>query len=100
MALCSIYVSPNPSLETFFGEGNMANYNNDEVTELMREVKNTNDEEILKNDYQKLSEFYKNDVPYISLYSNRYNIVYSVSLLGEFAPNWFSSFYNVNTWAK
>ncbi len=100
IALCTMNISPNPSLELFFGEGNYANYSNDEVSEIMKEIKNTNDEEILKNDFQRLSEFYRNDIPYISLYSNRYTVVYSVGLQGEFSPNWYSSFYGVQTWGK
>ena len=66
----------------------------------MKEVKNTHDEQVIKNDFQKLSEIYKNDVPYISLYTSKHTVVYSVSLLGEFAPNWFSSFYGIQTWGK
>ena len=100
MALCTMNSSPSPSMEIFFGENNLANYTDDEVTEIMKEVKNTTDEETLKNDFQKLSDKYKNDAPYISLYSNRYSVVYSTALLGEFSPNWFSSFYNIETWAK
>lgn len=100
IALCSIARSPNPSLELYFGENNLANYANEEVTEIMKEVKNTNDDEVLKSDYQKLSEYYKNEIPYISLYSSRHTIVYSGNLSGEFAPNWISSFYGIQTWAK
>ena len=48
IALCSMYVSPSPNLETFFGEGNLANYSNEEVTDIMNQVKNTTDENILK----------------------------------------------------
>ena len=100
IVLCTINTSPSPNMELFFGEGNMANYTNDQVTELMKEVKNTTDEDTLKNDYQKLSEIYKNEVPYISISTNKYSVAYSTSLMGEFSPNWFSSFYNVNTWGK
>lgn len=100
IALCSINMSPSPNMETFFGNGNLANYATDEVNELMKEVKNTTDEEILKKDYQRLSEIYKTEIPYISLYTNRHSVVYGTSLLGEFSPNWYSSFYGVETWGK
>ena len=100
IALCSINVSPNPSMELFFGENNLANYTNDEVAEKMQEVKNTTDENILKSDYERLAEIYKTEAPYISLYSSQYSVLYNTSILGEFSPNWFSSFYNIETWAK
>lgn len=100
IVLCTINTSPSPNMDLFFGDGNLANYTNDQVTELMKEVKNTTDEDTLKNDYQKLSEIYKNEVPYISISTNKYSVAYSTALIGEFSPNWFSSFYNVNTWGK
>ena len=100
IALCNINVSPSPNMELFFGNGNLANYSNDEVAEKMQEVKNTTDENILKSDYERLAEIYKSEVPYISLYSSQYSVLYSASLLGEFTPNWFSSYYNIETWSK
>ncbi len=100
IALCSMNMSPNPSMELFFGENNLANYTNDEITEKMQEVKNTTEEEVLKADYERIGEIYKTEVPYISLYTNQYNVLYNTALLGDFSPNWFSSFYSVETWAK
>ncbi|MEG1010076.1 MAG: ABC transporter substrate-binding protein [Clostridia bacterium] len=100
IALCSIYMSPSPNMDTFFGENNIAGYNNAEANEIMKEVKNTTDENIQKKDYQKLSEIYKNDVPYISLYTKKYIVAYNSSLAGEITPNWFNSFYKIETWSK
>ena len=100
IALCSINLSLSPDLTTFFGEGNLANYTNEEVTNLMNEAKNTTDENILKNDYSRLAEIYKTEVPYISLYNNRYIVAYHSELVGDFAPNWYTSFYGVENWYK
>ena len=100
IALCSMYVSPSPSLETFFGEGNLANYSNEEVTDIMNQVKNTTDENILKEKYKRLIEIYKSDVPYLSLYNNKYTIAYSSELVGDLTPNWFYLFYGIEGWYK
>ena len=100
IALCSINLSLSPDLTTFFGQGNLANYSNEEVTNLMNEVKNTKDEETLKNDYRRLAEIYKTDVPYISLYNNRYLVAYHSELVGDLNPNWYTSFYGVENWYK
>ena len=100
IALCSITVSPSPSLETYFGENNLAGYTNEEVTNIMNEVKNTTDEEILKEKYKRLIEIYKTDIPYISLYSNKYTVAYNSALVGEINPNWFNQFYGVEGWYK
>jgi len=100
IALCSMTLSPGPNLSTFFGEGNMANYTNEEVTNIMNEVKNTTDENILKEKYKRLSEIYKTDIPYISLYNNRYIVAYNSGLVGEITPNWFYQFYGIEGWYK
>ena len=52
--LCSNYLGISPDMTTFFGEGNLANYSNEEITQIMNEVKNTTDEKILKEKYEKL----------------------------------------------
>lgn len=100
IALCSMTLSPSPNLSTFFGDGNISNYSNEEVTNIMNEVKNTTDENTLKEKYARLSEIYKADVPYISLYNNKYNVVYNSGLVGEISPNWFYQFYGIENWYK
>lgn len=100
IALCSITLSPSPNLTTFFGDGNMANYANEEVNNIMNEVKNTTDEQILKEKYTRLAEIYKTDSPYISLYNNKYKVTYNSGLVGEITPNWFYQFYGIDGWYK
>lgn len=100
IALCSMTLSPSPNLTTYFGEGNLANYSNEEVSSIMNEVKNTTDEQILKEKYTRLSEIYKNDIPYISLYNNKYRVAYNSGLVGEITPNWFYQFYGIEGWYK
>ncbi len=98
--LCSITVSPSPDLTTFFGEGNLANYSNEEVNNIMNESKNTIDENILKEKYTRLMEIYKTDIPYISLYNNKYTVAYNSALVGNITPNWFYQFYGIEGWYK
>ena len=93
-------LSPSPNLDTFFGDGNLSNYSNEEVTNIMNEVKNTTDENILKEKYQRLIEIYKTDIPYISLYNNKYTVAYNNELAGTEQPNWFYQFYNIENWHK
>ena len=100
MILCSINLSLSPNLQTFFGENNMANYANEEVNNILSEVKNTTDDNILKERYKRLAEIYKDDVPYISLYNNKFTVAYSTGLIGDVSPNWFNVFYNISGWYK
>ncbi len=100
IALCSMTLSPSPNLTTYLGGGNIANYTNEEVNNIMNEVKNTTDENILKEKYARLVEIYKSDVPYISLYNNKYTVAYNSGLVGEITPNWFYQFYGIEGWYK
>ena len=100
IALCSMTLSISPNLTTYFGEGNIANYTNEEVNNIMNQVKNTTDEAILKEKYTRLSEIYKNEIPYISLYNNKYTVAYNSELVGEITPNWYDAFYGIEGWYK
>ncbi len=100
IALCTLTLSTSPDLTTFFGDGNLSNYSNDEIINIMNEVKNTTDENILKEKYNRLIEIYKSDVPYLSLYNSKYTVAYNSGLVGELTPNWFSSFYGIEGWYK
>ena len=100
MILCTTYLSANPSLETYFGDGNLSNYWNEEVANLMNEVKNTTDENKLKEDYKKLAEIYRTDIPYLSLFTSKYTIAYNTGLVGDVQGNWYNLFYNIDSWYK
>lgn len=100
IALCSMTLSLTPNLSTYFGEGNIAGYISEEVTNIMNEVKNTTDETILKEKYARLAEIYKTDIPYISLYNNKYTVAYNSGLVGEITPNWYNQFYGIEGWYK
>ena len=100
MILCSMNLSLSPDLTTFFGENNLANYSNEEVTNIMNEVKNSKDEEKLKQNYKRLGEIYKTEMPYLSLYNNKYTVAYNQNLAGTLEPNWFYQFYNIKDWHK
>lgn len=98
--LCSTYLSASPNFNTYFGDDNLANYTNDEVVNLMSEIKNTTDENKLKENYKRLAEIYKTEIPYISLYNNKYIIAYNSELIGDVKSNWYNLFYNIESWYK
>ena len=100
MILCSMNLSVSPDLSTFFGENNLANYANADVTSIMNEVKNQTDETKLKESYKRLSEIYKSEMPYISLYNNKYIFAYNNGLAGNVEANWYYQFYGISDWHK
>jgi len=89
-----------PSLEKYFGENNLANYNNEEIRSLLKEVRLTNDENEIKQKYTRITEIYNNDVPYISLNFNKNTMIYSPNLRGTLNPNSYNLFYNIETWYR
>ena len=100
MILCDIQLAISPDLTTFFGEGNLANYKSDEINQTLDEIKNTNDQNELKEKFETLEEIYSTEIPYISLTNSKYNILYNSNLIGDVVPNWYSLFYNVEGWYK
>lgn len=98
--LCGITLSISPNLNTFFGDNNLANYKNDEVSKLLTEIQNTKDDSKVKEKYLRIAQIYREDVPYISLYTNKYIVLYNTSLVGTMTPNWYNQFYNLEGWHK
>ncbi len=100
MILCGSYVAPNINLSKYFGDGNISNYYNEEVRNIINDVQNITDKQLLKEKYKRLYEIYKEDVPYISLYNNYSIVATSKNLAGSMTANWFNTFYNISTWSK
>lgn len=100
MILCNSYAVPNINLNKYFGDGNIANYYNEEARNIINDVKNITDKGLLKDKYKRLYEIYIDDAPYISLYNNYSIVAYSKNLIGSMSVNWFNSFYNISTWGK
>lgn len=92
--------SLSPNLETYFGANNYSNFNNDELNNLMNEVKNISKEELLKEKYTRIRQIFNEQKPYIGLYSNNYSVASSWSLRGKITPNWYNIFIDINNWYK
>lgn len=98
--LTGITCSYSPSLTTFFGEQNIANYSNSEVTEIMNIISNTSDENTLYEKYNKLYDIYLEEVPYIGLYRNTDVVIYNQSLVGNIKANAFNLYHNIEKWYR
>ena len=81
--LTGIRTSFSPSLHTFFGEGNLANYNSPEVLDLIKKTENTTDEGEMYDSYRTIYQKYLEEVPYIGLYRNTNIDIYNQSLVGS-----------------
>jgi len=93
-------LSFNPDLTSYFSEGNLANYNNEEAKSIVRDLVGVTDEKILKEKYKRLVEIYNEEVPYISLYNNKNTFLYSKMLVADVNPNWYNLFNNISNWYR
>lgn len=93
-------ISNAPNLETYFGENNLSNFNNEEIRVILNEVKNISNEELLKEKYIRIEEIYKEELPFICLYFNNIFILSNSNLKGDLSHNWYNLFYNIDNWYK
>lgn len=98
--LTGITLGYTPSLKTFFGENNLANYYNQEILDLMNEASNTVDENTLYNNYNRIYDIYLDEVPYIGLYRNTNIIVYNQGLVCNITANSFNMYHNIEKWYR
>ena len=89
-----------PDLSYFFGEGNIANYTNEEMTSLLSEVTNISDRSTLQEKYNRIIEIYEDEVPYICLYRNKNKVVSSIRVTGNISPNNYTVYNNFDTWYR
>ncbi len=89
-----------PDLTYFFGEDNIANYENEELSSILKEVKNITDEELLKEKYDRIIEIYEDEVPYVCLYRNTNKVVSGIRLTGEITPNNYTAYFNFEKWFR
>ena len=98
MVLTGINNGFSPSLDYFFGMQNLAQYENEELINIINEVSNIQDENILKQKYNQIIEIANEENPYIPLYRNKQKLIFNQNLNGEIMPNNYNIFYKIWTW--
>jgi ABC-type transport system substrate-binding protein len=58
------------------------------------------DKNVLKEEYNKIIEQYKEEIPFMGLFFDSYIILHNSKLKGDFSGNWYNPFYNIDTWYK
>ena len=66
----------------------------------MNEVKNITKEDLLKEKYTRIRQIYTDEVPYIGLFSNYYEVASNWTLKGSIPANWYNIFINIDNWYK
>ena len=89
-----------PDLKTYYGDGNLASFNNDEAKKIINELNSITDQEELKSRYKKLYEIYNEEVPYIGIARNKIYVITNSYLNGEFDARWYNLFFKFKDWYK
>ncbi len=89
-----------PDLSSYFGQNNIANFVNEEMINLLNEVKDIREETILKEKYNRMIEIYQEQMPYIFLYHNKQTLVYSPNVIGDVNPNRYNVYKGIETWYR
>ncbi len=100
MLITGVYNGFSPDVSTFFGANNLQNYSQEELNNLLTEVKNIKDENLLKEKYKRIIDIYEAEQPFISLYRNKQTAVKSQNLAGEVLANNYMSYYRFYTWYR
>ena len=88
--LTGVTVGVKPDLNRYFGNDNLANYENAESTAILKELYSISDENTLKEKYNRLQSLYEDDRPYIGLYFNTISVITTKSFTGSIKPTWFN----------
>ena len=100
MILTGVYNSYTPNIESFITGDNLENYENEEINQLIGEVRNITDENTLKEKYKRIQEIYYSEVPFVGLCRDKTYIVKSRALSGEVSGNNYFSYYNIESWNR
>ena len=98
--ITGIRLGYSPDLNTFFGRNNLANYYNEELSEILSIVSNSSDENLIVDKYNRLFDIYLDEVPYIGLYRNTEVVIYNQSLVSSMLPNCFNIYHNIDKWYR
>ncbi len=99
-AILGIKTGFSPNLETFLGEGNLANYHNDEISNILGEINEGVDDKKMQEDYNRIFDIYLEEAPYIGLYRTLDTIIYNQNLVGSVRANAFNIYNNIELWYR
>lgn len=100
MILTGVYTGLSPDISSYFGVNNLSNFQNEEMQNLLNEIKNIKDEKLLKEKYKRIIEIYEEQMPVVFLYYSKNTFVYSQKLVGEFNPNSYNIYENIGSWYR
>ena len=100
LLLAGMQISFAPDMNGYLGEGNLANFYQEEVKEILAEVNHITEEAMLKQRYRRIQEILQEETPYIGLYMQTKNLIYQKKLKGNMNPTAYQVFNHMDTWYR
>ena len=98
MILAEMTNAISPDLTSYFGSGNLANFENTEFKEILQALNSITNQEELKSKFQRLYEIYEQEVPFIGIGRNKIYVITSTYLNGEIDSKWYNLFFKFKDW--
>ncbi len=101
MILTGKIIGVSPDLTSYVGEGNLSEFEDVEINELLREIADLSDSASeVESKYKRIIKILEEEMPFVSLYFSRNTVIYTSDLQGKVSPNFYNIFYNIENWIR
>ncbi len=98
--LVNMSTSFTPNINYYMGEGNNSNYTNDELNQILTEIKDITDQNILVEKYRRILEIYNEEKPFVSIARKKNMLVYNANLTGNIKPTAYDLYMYIDKWYR
>ncbi len=99
--LMNMSTSFSPNINTYIGPGNISNYTNEEINNLIAESNNlVGNEDQLKEKYKRIIEIYNEQKPFMSISRKKNLLVYNTNLTGNLKPSSYNIYNYIEKWYR
>ena len=89
-----------PDLTYFFGKDNIANYENEEITGILNDIKNISDKDMLTEKYNRIIEIYEDEMPIFAYIEIQKKLYIALGLLGKLSQIIIRVYHNFENWYR
>lgn len=98
--LLNMSTAYSPNLNTYLSTGNMSNYNNDEINQLLSEASVLEDKNQIKEKIRRIEEIYNEEKPFMSIARKKNLLVYNTNLTGNLKPTAYNVYNHIDKWYR
>ena len=98
--LMNVATSFTPNIDIYLGTGNISNYTNDEINQLIIDCNNIVDKSQLKEKYKRILEIYNDQKPFMSIARKKNLLAYNTNLTGNLRPSAYNIYNYIEKWYR